>query len=160
MLIHIKASKLKFFTDISECRLIGQEQNGSFLLSWVQTKKDQSTSQTHIGIYSYRENTLNKIYSFREKTTCTQASINFEQTVLGFITKENNPHPPHTYRAFLYSVGKDYDDVLDLKVESTKQVMIQFLYSKQSVLTEIQNIKFLLFIHQEGNNTQYIDNFD
>lgn len=94
---------------------------------------------------------MEEVYSFRGKTSCIQASINKEKTILGFVTKETNEIPPHTYRAFLYFTGKDYDEVYDLNLERRKQIMVQFLYSKYSVLSEIQNIKFLVFIHQEGN---------
>ncbi|KAK5644560.1 hypothetical protein RI129_005860 [Pyrocoelia pectoralis] len=130
-----------------EWRLLGQEQSGLLLLSWIQTE-DNSNSSTHIGVYSYDENTLEDIYKFERPTTVIQASLNSNKTVLGFVTKEHDDdNSSLTYQPFI--VKLDEGNTIDLKLKKSKQIMIQFLYRKQSILTEKKLDKFLIMIHEE-----------
>lgn len=138
---------LNFLDNINDWRLIGQEKDGSFLFSWVQDNR------TDIGIYNYQKNTLKKIYSFRYKTTCIQASISSDETILVFVIKENsNNDPEYKYKVFLYKTGDDFEELFDLNLMRPKQIMAQFLYPRQSILSENQPIKLLVLIHQEGTS--------
>uniref|UniRef100_A0A1Y1MZ75 Gamma-secretase-activating protein C-terminal domain-containing protein n=2 Tax=Photinus pyralis TaxID=7054 RepID=A0A1Y1MZ75_PHOPY len=133
----------------TEWRLLGQEQSGLLLLSWTQTESD-SNSTTHIGVYSYEENTLQDIYKFEQPTTVIQASLNSNKSVLGFVTKEykdTDDHTSYTYQPFILKL--DEGNLIDLQLKRTKQIMIQFLYRKQSVLNEKKIDKFLIMIHEE-----------
>ncbi|KAJ8978824.1 hypothetical protein NQ317_018915 [Molorchus minor] len=135
--------------EFNEWRLLGQERDGNFLFSWVQTK--ENVSSTNIGIYNYHANDLRLLYSFDRKVNCVQASVNSSKTILAFVTKESKGEGSceYTYKPFLYEINDEFEKVFDLDIERGKQVMVQFLYPKQSVLSENQPVKLLVFIHQE-----------
>ncbi|KAF5284324.1 hypothetical protein FQA39_LY04617 [Lamprigera yunnana] len=134
-----------------EWRVLGQEQNGLLLLSWIQSNDEKST--THIGVYNYDQNILESLYTFAEPTAVIQASINVNKTILGFVTKHYEiPENPtsYVYKSFVVKLDDPTKPFLqNLNIEKPKQIMIQFLYRKQSILTEKQADKFLLLIHEE-----------
>ncbi|KAF5296648.1 hypothetical protein FQR65_LT10188 [Abscondita terminalis] len=135
-----------------EWRLLGQEQDGSLLLSWLQTDSNQSA--THIGLYSYQKNVLEDLYTFEKPTTVIQASINSDKTIIGFVIKEYedpNVITSYTYKPFVAIIKNIVSKpvVIDLEIKKPKQIMIQFLYRKQSILNEKHNDKFLVLIHEE-----------
>ncbi|CAH0561891.1 unnamed protein product [Brassicogethes aeneus] len=130
----------------TEWRLLGQEHDDSLLFSWVQSSK------TQVGIYSVSKNTLNVLYTFEKQVNCIQASINGNRTYLSLVIKEittdENTEQNFIYKPFIYKINSN-EELYDLKLERSKQVMVQFLYHKQSVLSENQPVKFLILIHQE-----------
>ncbi|KAK4875134.1 hypothetical protein RN001_011556 [Aquatica leii] len=133
-----------------EWRLLGQEQNGLLLLSWVQS---DNLTTTHIGTYCYEQNTLDTVYTFQKPTTVIQASINANKTVLGYVIKEYEDPAvvtSYTYKPVIVNI-EDIDKpiVYDLNIVKPKQIMIQFLYRKQSLLNENHSDKFLVLIHEE-----------
>ncbi|KAJ8923935.1 hypothetical protein NQ315_006711 [Exocentrus adspersus] len=138
-----------FSEQVSDWRLLGQERDGTFLFSWVQTKQETEVNCTHIGLYSYEKNELTRIYSFDRKVNCIQASVSSCRTILAFVVKTSAEDNTYTYNASLYKINDDAKNLYDLQLERSKQVMVQFLYPKQSILSENQPIKFLVFIHQE-----------
>lgn len=129
--------------------MLGQERDGTFLFSWVQSNKENGHTCTHIGLYSYEGNQLTPVYSFNEKVNCIQASINSHKTILAFVVKESNGDQEYVYKPKLYRINDDFSNVCDLQLDRSKQIMVQFLYPKQSILLENQPVKFLIFIHQE-----------
>lgn len=136
--------------------MLGQERDGIFLFSWVQSNKDSGFTCTRIGLYSYEENELTPIYSFNEKVNCIQASVNSHKTILAFVVKESNGDQEYIYKAKLYRISDDFSNTHGLQLERSKQIMVQFLYPKQSILLENQPIKFLIFIHQESKYTRSV----
>nr|XP_023019414.1 protein pigeon [Leptinotarsa decemlineata] len=140
------------YDEFKEWRLLGQERDGNFLFSWIQSNATTDQSPyTRIGEYNYQKNVLVPIFSFDKKVECTQASVNSARTFLGFVLKTSDATGGEAiYNAYLYRIGNSFDDVVELQNERRKQVVIQFLYPKQSVLSGQQAVKFLLMIHQEG----------
>lgn len=120
---------------------MGQEHDGTLLFSWVQHKC------THIGLHNFKNNTLDIVYKFDKQENCVQASINLDRTYLAFILKNINEEEI-IYKPFIYKL--DIKQLYDLKLERSKQVFIQFLYQKQSILSENHTVKFLVLIHQES----------
>nr|CAI5821704.1 unnamed protein product [Callosobruchus analis] len=134
--------------EFNEWKPLGQERDCSFLFSWLHTKEQES--RTHIGIYEYDKDILTPIYSFHTKVNCIQASINSDKTLLAFVIKETDDETKEsTYKAYLYKNGTSFDDTYDLKLERNRQMMVQFLHPKVSVLSENQPAKLLVLVHQE-----------
>lgn len=131
----------------TEWRILGQEQDDSLLFSWIQAKK------TKIGMYCYSDNKLTVLYTFPNEVNCIQASINENKTYLSLVLKERDANEDiFIYKPFIYKLG-DGEELFDLNLYRNKQIMIQFLYYKQSVLLENHTVKFLIFIHQESKYT-------
>nr|CAH7767241.1 unnamed protein product [Callosobruchus chinensis] len=137
-----------FADEFNEWKPLGQERDCSFLFSWLHTKEQES--RTHIGIYEYHKDLLTPIYSFQTKVNCIQASINSDKTLLAFVIKETDDETKEsTYKAYLYKTGSSFEDTYDLKLERNRQMMVQFLHPKVSVLSENQPAKLLVLAHQE-----------
>ncbi|KAF2885779.1 hypothetical protein ILUMI_20414 [Ignelater luminosus] len=139
--------------ETKEWRLLGQEQDGTLLFSWIQTDSVHGI-RSHIGLFSYEKNTLEVIYSFHTPVPVIQASISSNRTVFGFVTKEelNNEDQENSfiYKPFVVQLNhKKEPKLCDLKIERSKQIMLQFLYKKRSILTEKQPDKLLILVHQE-----------
>lgn len=131
----------------NEWRLLGQEQDGILLFSWNQTNQFQPTV-TKIGLYFHSLNKLTTIYSFSKTSNCVQASIDSKHNYLACVTKYlDDSIKSFTYKAFLIYLKTG--EICDLKLERSKQIFIQFLYQKHSVLSESSVLKFLILIHQE-----------
>ncbi|VEN54648.1 unnamed protein product, partial [Callosobruchus maculatus] len=141
--------------EFNEWKPLGQERDCSFLFGWLHTKGQES--RTHIGIYEYDKDLLTPIYSFQTKVNCIQASINSDRTLLAFVIKETNDETKESaYQAYLYKTGTSFDDTYDLKLKRNRQIMVQFLHPKVSVLSENQPAKLLLLAHQECIFQYYI----
>jgi hypothetical protein len=136
--------------EANEWRLLGQEQDGTLLFSWIQSSKTQKPV-TNIGLYSFPTNDLTIIHSFGSTVNCIQASIDSSKTFLIYVVKEVDPenNTIFTYRPYLLRLDKEKNEICDLDLERSKQVLVQFLYQKHSVLSESSNVKFLILIHQE-----------
>ncbi|CAH1117279.1 unnamed protein product [Phaedon cochleariae] len=140
--------------DFIEWRLLGQEQNGSFLFSWIQSNADlASPPRTRIGEYDYQKGTLVPIYTFDKKVDCIQASVNNARTLLAYVLKESRDEG--VYKVYLYQIDEPFERAMEIGRESSRQIMVQFLYPKVSVLSGNVPIKFLVLVHQEGIH-QYI----
>ncbi|CAH2000725.1 unnamed protein product [Acanthoscelides obtectus] len=143
-----KTSFLNVINEFNEWKPLGQERDGSFIFSWVHTKEQES--RTHIGIYEYDKNLLSPVYSFPKKVNCTQASTNSDKTLLAFVIKETDEETKEsTYKPYLYKIGTHFDDAYDWKLERNRQIMVQFLYPRVSVLSENQPAKLLVLVHHE-----------
>lgn len=142
-----------YFPDIAkEWRLLGQEQNGILLFTWIQEGKN-TKPRSRIGLYRSTTNTLETIYSFDKPVNIIQASINLSKNLLGYVTKEStktdSEQDQFVYKPFLLKFSVENPVICDLNLSRSKQIMVQFLYNKQSVLSDKQPDKFLIFIHQE-----------
>jgi hypothetical protein len=76
--------------EANEWRLLGQEQDGTLLFSWIQSSKTQKPV-TNIGLYSFPTNDLTIIHSFGSTVNCIQASIDSSKTFLIYVVKEVDP---------------------------------------------------------------------
>lgn len=137
--------------DSSEWRLLGQEQNGTLLFSWIENVC------TKIGIYTPSGNNFEFeiIYKFETIQNVIQASVNSSKTLLGYVVKyvpNDAERENWSYNAFIADLKSDY--VYNFKInndqQKQRQVMIQFLYKKHSLLNDTSGIeKVLVFVHQE-----------
>ncbi|XP_064215445.1 protein pigeon isoform X2 [Tribolium castaneum] len=133
----------------NEWRLLGQEQDETLLFSWVQSSKIQK-DVTKIGLYSFSTNDLTVIHTFETVVNCIQASIDSSKTYLAYVIKRIDPNDSKifTYNPYLLKIGTK-NEICDLDLERSKQILVQFLYQKYSVLSENSPVKFLILIHQE-----------
>lgn len=136
-----------------EWRLLGQEQDGSQLLSWVSTKNDNEV--LNIGVYTNKTKNLTTLYTFDEKLNIIQASVNATHSLLVYVVKiipeEDSDVKEPLYCPYLICLMPDkvYSPV---KVEErcTKQIMLQYVYGKSNKYSPgIRNDRFLLFKHLE-----------
>uniref|UniRef100_A0A2A4JXP5 Gamma-secretase-activating protein C-terminal domain-containing protein n=1 Tax=Heliothis virescens TaxID=7102 RepID=A0A2A4JXP5_HELVI len=136
-----------------EWRLLGQEQDGSQLLSWVSDK--DSKEVLNLGSYTNKTKTLITLHTFDEKLNIIQASVNATHTLLVYIVKilpnENNEVKDPLYCPFLICLLPDADRTPTAVEEpSTKQIMVQYVYGKSTKYSPgIRNDRFLLFKHLE-----------
>lgn len=135
--------------EAKEWRLLGQEQDGSLLFAWLESGEEGDC--TNLGLFSYADNSLKMLHTFEEPTNVVQASINFDRTIMGFVTK--NPDEDNegcfVYTPTLLKLTDSENVLCPMHIERSKQIMIQFLHKKHSVLNEKQTDKFLLLIHEE-----------
>lgn len=135
--------------EANEWRLLGQEQDGTLLFSWIQSSKNQEPV-TKIGLYSYSSNDLTILHTFDTVINCIQASIDTNRTYLAYVIKETDPenNKVFSYKPYLLKIGPE-STLCDLELERSRQILVQFLYQKHSVLSESCSVKFLILIHQE-----------
>lgn len=115
------------------------------MFSWTQ-KTEGNNGETKIGCFNLQRNHLDIVHTFSNITNCIQATIDDSKTFLGFIIK-NIEYGTITYKPYILHI--DTKLIVDLEIERPKQIMIQFLYQKTSLLSENKTIKFLIMIHQE-----------
>ncbi|XP_045482490.1 protein pigeon [Harmonia axyridis] len=131
---------------ITDWRLIGQEQNDDLLFSWTH-KSGENDSHTKIGCYNLRRNHLDIMHTFSNITNCVQASVDESKTYLGFVIKDTQ-NEVFTYKPHIVNI-REGKEVVDLEIERSKQIMIQFLYKKTSLLSDNKTVKFLILVHEE-----------
>ncbi|KAI5634029.1 protein pigeon [Phthorimaea operculella] len=136
-----------------EWRLLGQEQDGSQLLSWISTK--ESKEVLNIGIYTNKTKTLTTLHTFNEKLNIIQASVNSTHSLLIYVVKklknsEGEDIDP-LYCPFLLCLLPDKENVpTEVEEGSTKQIMLQYVYGKSNKYSPgIRNDRFLLLKHLE-----------
>lgn len=144
-----------------EWRILGQEQDGSILASWVSRPQGRSSvdkgEKSHIGVYSPANKSFAILYSFRQRENIIQASINASRTLLSYVIKitvnGKNGTGQSTYIPYLVEVKdanhneyKAHRLILDGK---EKQVMTQFLWRKKAEFEKNYQDKVLVFIHDE-----------
>lgn len=117
-----------------EWRLVGQEQDGSQLLTWI-TSDDTSSEIMKIGLYTNKTKSLKVLHTFVEKSNIIQASINATHTLLIYVVKTlqkvEDEITEALYTPFIVPLLQDKENKAE-QVEngSTKQIMVQFLYGK------------------------------
>lgn len=152
-----------------EWRILGQEKDGSLLASWISIPNETFNPRTHIGMYNPLKKTFDVLHTFPCRENVIQASVNHSQTLLVYVLKDVNPEnseaaPPilsdntnvevplqSYYQPFIVeiksSAAKPPHRLLEMK--RCKQVMVQFLWRKQSTFEKGYQDKFLMFIHEE-----------
>ncbi|XP_049691979.2 protein pigeon isoform X2 [Helicoverpa armigera] len=136
-----------------EWRLLGQEQDGSQLLSWVSDKDGKEV--LNLGSYTNKTKTLITLHTFEEKLNIIQASVNATHTLLVYIVKippnENNEIKDPLYSPFLICLLPEADRTpAAVEEPSSKQIMVQYVYGKSTKYSPgIRNDRFLLFKHLE-----------
>lgn len=116
--------------------------------------------QSHIGTYNYLTNTLTKIFSFDKVANIIQASISSDGKLLSFVTKTQKKTKEDQeffiYKPFVAKLNGEEQIITDLKIERKLQIMVQFLYKKQSVLSDKQPEKLLVMIHEESKSIYFL----
>jgi hypothetical protein len=139
-----------------EWRLIGQEQDGSQMLSWVSTNGD-GKEVFNIGEYTNKTKTLVTLHTFDEKLNIIQASVNATHSLLVYVVKvlstaENEVDGPLYCPYLVCLLPTDGAERVPIEVEesSKKQIMVQYVYGKSNKYSPgIRNDRFLLFKHLE-----------
>ncbi|CAK1544400.1 unnamed protein product [Leptosia nina] len=134
-----------------EWRLVGQEQDGSQILTWISTL--QNNDVLNIGVYINRSKTLKTLYTFVEKVNVIQASVNSSHSLVAYVAK-TNPNDSETealYRPYLVGILPDkVTGPEEIEEWSNKQVMVQYVYGKSNKYSPgIRNDRFILFRHLE-----------
>lgn len=136
-----------------EWRLLGQEQDGTQLLSWIATKDDKEV--LNIGLYTNKTKTLTTLYNFKEKFNIIQASVNATHTLLIYVVKQLPYEDGETldalYCPYLLCLLSDKPSApVAIEESSTKQIMVQYVYGKSNKYSPgIRNDRFILFKHLE-----------
>ncbi|XP_046972990.1 protein pigeon [Vanessa cardui] len=134
-----------------EWRLVGQEQDGAQILTWVSTIRNSDVM--NVGVYSNKTKTLSTLYTFEKKLNIIQASVNSTHSLLVYVEKIISPDESKEalYYPYIVSLLPDKVGVPEAVEEaSTKQIMLQFVYGKSNKYSPgIRNDRFLLFKHLE-----------
>ncbi|CAH2049918.1 unnamed protein product, partial [Iphiclides podalirius] len=136
-----------------EWRLLGQEQDGTQVLSWVSVKNNKEVM--NIGVYTNSTKTLSILYTFEEKINIIQASVNSTQSLLIYVVKilpkEDEESQESLYCPYLISLLPDkISEPEEIEECSTRQIMLQYIYGKSNKYSPgIRNDRFLLFKHLE-----------
>nr|XP_037867052.1 protein pigeon isoform X3 [Bombyx mori] len=137
-----------------EWRLLGQEQDGSQLLTWLSNTKNNA-EVLNIGIYVNKTKSLTILHTFDKKTNIIQASVNATQSLLAYVVKklptDDAEAKEPLYCAYLMCLLPDKERVSEqIEDSSTKQIMVQYIYGKSNKYSPgIRNDRFLLFKHLE-----------
>ncbi|RVE47795.1 hypothetical protein evm_007550 [Chilo suppressalis] len=137
-----------------EWRLIGQEQDGSQMLSWRSTNK-YGEEVLNLGMYTNKTKNLVTLHTFKENLNIIQASVNITHSLLVYVVKEipteENDFMEPLYCPYLICL-LDQNDKTPVEVEekSKKQIMVQYVHGKSNKYSPgIRNDRFLLFKHLE-----------
>lgn len=152
-----------------EWRILGQEQDGSMLASWISLAVNETPiERSHIGLYNPVEKLFQILHSFDKRENCIQASVNTSRTLLSYVLKEarikytatatgtsESIHSEFVYKPYIIEIKADNDAPSTcvphslLSDGSLKQVMTQFLWQKKSIFEKTYEDKLLLFIHDD-----------
>ncbi|XP_022117577.2 protein pigeon [Pieris rapae] len=134
-----------------EWRLVGQEQDGSQVLTWISTR--QSKDVLNISVYTNKTKTLKNLYTFEENINIIQASVNSSHTLVAYVVKVLPVDSKDEALYCPYLVGVLPDKITgpeEVEVGSTKQIMVQYVYGKSNKYSPgIRNDRFILFKHLE-----------
>ncbi|XP_063829599.1 protein pigeon [Ostrinia nubilalis] len=137
-----------------EWRLLGQEQDGSQVLTWI-SKDNHDKEVLNIGVYTNKTKTLSVLHMFDEKLNIVQASVNATRSLLVYVVKllpeDDNDIKEPLYCPYLICLLNEKDRVpVEVEESSTKQIMVQYVYGKSNKYSPgIRNDRFLLFKHLE-----------
>ncbi|XP_025207382.1 protein pigeon isoform X1 [Melanaphis sacchari] len=141
--------------DITNCKILGQEQNGEFILCW--NLSGQGGSCTAVGLFFYTIKKIQVLIKFKHLVNIVQASINYKNSILGYVTKESFEDCMEYYRVFIIHLEYPDFDPVDLNVNNRRQTMIQFLYRKRK---QPDNDRFLVFIHETSITLYQVEETD
>lgn len=145
-----------------EWRILGQEQDGSLLASWISIAQRRSggegkVDRSHIGVYSPIEKSFDVLHSFKRRENVIQASINSSRTLLSYVIKntiiDEGGNDRHIYIPYVVEVKSDASDADEayrlLVDDKSKQVMTQFLWRQKGAFEKNYQDKLLVLIHDE-----------
>lgn len=153
-----------------EWRILGQEQDGSLLTSWISIDADDERrhEKSNIGVYNPTEKSFRILHSFEKRENCVQATVNASRTLLAFVLKnlQQCQYTPFVVEIKSNDGQNGVEPMRLLESDSQRQVMTQFLWQKKSTLEE----KLLLFVHDDcisllkfkmmRQSREGVDNFD
>lgn len=148
-----------------EWRILGQEQDGSMLASWISLSVNETPiERSHIGLYNPTEKLFQILHSFDKRENCVQATINSSRTLLAYVLKEPRTKTvasstqsltEFTYMPFIVEIKATNDAPSNcvrnslLPDGSPKQIMAQFLWQNKSIFEKTYEDKLLLFTHDD-----------
>lgn len=146
-----------------EWRILGQEQDGSMLATWVSTALLETTpginEKSHIGVYNPTKKSFEILHSFEKRENIVQASVNVSKTLLCFVIKNlecdiadasTQNFVYHAYCVEIKPKNKRKNKMIDLLPGgSQQQVMTQFLWQKLSAFEKNYEDRMLLFNHEK-----------
>lgn len=145
-----------------EWRILGQEQDGSMLSSWVSIEQHEtSIERSHIGLFNPIEKSFRILHSFKQRENCIQATVNRSTTLLSFVLKteaNNETNASETTTQWVYTpyIVEIQSNAVEqsthkplLSTGSQQQIMTQFLWQKVAGIDTFKEDKLLLFVHNE-----------
>ncbi|KAG8288719.1 hypothetical protein J6590_014008 [Homalodisca vitripennis] len=137
---------------ISDLRVIGQEENGLLIFAWIEEENSKETQV--IGTYDRLNKQVHVLHKLQYNRSCSviQATVNFAKSILVYVTKtsmeddENKTDTPtFEYQAFIHTLADGVTHTKSLEIQKPQQIMAQFLFKKKPNRQE----KLLVFIHQD-----------
>lgn len=133
-----------------EWRILGQEQDGSLLASFV--NNDPNLQFSNIGLYNVKEKSFDILYSFKKRENIVQATVNQSKTLLVYVIKDQcGSENSFIYKAMLIEINNaSPQPALVLQERSSKQIMAQFLWGKLATFEKKNQDRFLVMVHEEN----------
>ncbi|KAI9578743.1 protein pigeon isoform X1 [Glossina fuscipes] len=156
-----------------EWRILGQEQDGSMLVSWQFEDLQTLSRETCIGHFNVTKKLLCIFYRLGKCADVVQATVNSTLTLLAYIVKEHwkgsysrTTTPPTSeetsnckdkplelhYNAFIVEIRADNKGkaISLLKPPTKRQVMSQFLWRSENRFDKIWQDKLLIMVHGQN----------